>query len=336
MSVTIKDVAKEANVSISTVSRVLRNQGYFSEDTKRKVLKATKKLNYRVNTIGQSLRSKRTKVLGHVSIGGALSPFQAEIVKGIDYKAYEEGYQVIVCNTGWDKKLEREQIDILLERRVDGIILTNPASKENIEYLKDQKFPFVMVEDDFKVDGIDKVVIDNKKLVYKAVNYLFEQGHRKVVFVGRLSTSGIAEDRIAGYKLAHKDNNFELINDYILLGEDFDVASGKSLIHDFFSRDNSGVTAIVVTTDIMLLGVMQALYYLDKKIPDDISIMGLNDLLTPYLAPPVTSVAQPVMDMGKAAVELLLKRIEDPDMSSTIINLGTCLVERDTVKSIIT
>ncbi len=334
MSATIKDVAKEAGVSVSTVSRVLREEGYFSETAKRKVLKASKKINYRVNIIGKSLRSNSSMVLGHISKGGGKHFFGGELMKGIDEKAYEKGYHVILSHTSENGIREREQIDTLLERRVEGIIVANPVQRENIEYLKKQNTPFVMVENTVEIDGIDKVIVDNRKASYGAVSYLFEKGHKNIAFVGRNPLCGVSKSRLSGYKMAYIDSGLEFNEDLILLKNEYTFESGKMLIEEFFAKDRPKVTAIIVTTDIMLLGVMQALYYHNIKVPEDISLIGLNDLLTPYLTPPVTSIVQPVNDMGKAAVDLLVKRINEPAMSPTIVTLETNLFERETVKDI--
>lgn len=333
MSITIKDVAKKAGVSVSTTSRVLRNEGYFSKEAEKKVLKAAEDLNYRLNAIGKSLRSKKSTVIGHISRGGSLVPFSSEIIKGIDKRAHQSGYNVMVCNTNGDNELEKELINTLLERRVDGIIINNPVSRENIEYLKKQNTPFVMIEEPIAVNDVDKVVVDNKKIVYKAVSYLFDKGHRDIVFIGKKPIDLVSKNRLKGYKKAFANRGFKLNEDNIVLKDEYTFENGKKMIKEYFDKKNKA-TAMIIAGDILILGAMQQLYKLGINIPDDISIIGLNNLLTPFLAPALTSIAQPVFEMGMKSVELLLDRLNNPEMEAVKITLETVININDSVKVI--
>ena len=195
---TLKDVAKEAGVSVTMASRVLGNYGYFSEETKSKVLKAAEKLNYRPNIIARGLRVRETKAIG-VIISDVLSFFFTTLVRGIEDVANQSGYSVILCNSDEDPKKERSYLSALYERGVDGLIVS--PSTGNYSYLKKLSrggMPLVLVDRKIRGLAVPTVIVDNEAGSYEAVNYLISSGHRRIGIITGLKGVMTSEERLAG------------------------------------------------------------------------------------------------------------------------------------------
>ncbi len=348
--VNIKDVAKKADVSVSTASRVLRSEGYFSEEAEKKVKKAAKDLNYRVNYIGKSLKSKKSKVIGHLSFGSYSSPLFERIASGINNEAYKNDYQIMTASPVPDSPISTadvvNHIDILLGRQIDGLILVSPHYKHMnkiIEILSKEDVPSVIVENPIGVKGMNKVIVNQKKGVSRAVNYLIEEGHRKIVYIGvknkqtepEYKDKNIQARRLQGYKIAMQKNALELNSKYIILEEDYSFESGKKAAKECFDNLQLDPTAILVTGEIMSMGVIQELYERNYRIPGDISIISTDDLFASYLYPPITSISQPFDDLGRKAVELILEQIDEKNKQVLKeIILEMTLVKRGSVKNI--
>lgn len=312
--VTIKEIAKKAGVSVGTVSKVLNYDETVSEINKNKVIRTIKELNYRPNRIARSLSKGRTKNVGFI-IPDIANPFFPELVRGASDVLISEGYYVFLCSSDNDPAKEDLYIDDLISMWIDGIIIA-PSDTENrdISIFNKVISPFVVVDREIKELDVDLVIINNKKGSYSAVNYLIDNGHKKIVVLTGPKHTKTAQNRFIGWKKAMEENN--LFREEFSFWGNFSIDSGYEMMKKVF--DSLGlVDAVFACNDLIALGAMQAIEEKKYKIPDDISIVGFDDIyLSRFLKPPLTTVKQPICEMGKMAAEILLDRINGSKSSS--------------------
>ncbi|MCJ8014561.1 LacI family transcriptional regulator [Paenibacillus sp. KQZ6P-2] len=328
---TIKDVAKAADVSVATVSRVLHNLAGYSDQTKQKVLKAVEELGYQPNAIARGLINKRTQTIG-VLFPDVSSSFSSDLLHGIEDVANDRGFSVIVCNTAEDGKRTMKYLQVLREKQVDGIVFTSEFLKE--EYylaLKEMRVPVVLVNTQSHKHMIPYVKVDDRQAAYQATEYLIQNGHREIAMISDTPVDRIAGiPRIEGYKQALADNGIEYNEARVAYG-DFGLESGRKAIEKLLA-EAPPFTALFAASDEMAIGAMGVALERGIRIPDDISIIGYDDLsISRMIYPPLTTIHQPLTAMGRLASEKLIALIEDSsEVSSTIVNHQ--LVERKTVR----
>jgi LacI family transcriptional regulator len=311
--VTIKDVARIAHVSNTTVSRALNNQSRIRNETKERILSIAKELNYRPDFIARSLVMKRTNTLGLV-ITTIANPFYTELAQGIEATARKLGYNIILCSTQSDLSTERLDIDMLRSKGVDGIILTSAHMGDpNIVELAEEGFPIVLVNRrtyDSMVKGlVDYVGIDNIQGGFWAVEHLIKLGHRRIGIIGGSSESSVGFERLEGGKRALTAYGLKQIDDYFLEG-DFLKESGYRGGMKFIKMADPP-TAIFAANDYMALGTYQAVMEEGLKVPEEIAIVGFNDIeFTSMKGVELTTIGQKKYEMGALSVENLVERIE--------------------------
>jgi DNA-binding LacI/PurR family transcriptional regulator len=318
---TIKDVAEKAGVSTTTVLRVLHNNGYVSKETRAKVLEAIDLTGYHFNMIAHSLKKNVTRVIGHIIVGHYFNPFFARVAYSVESAANKKGYHVISYFSYGDPKREAEAVDLFISRRVEGIIFTTPLKEENIYKVMSSNIPVVMIERPLKIPVGDYVLVDNFSGVYEAVKYLISMGHKKIGFIGvnpnrnSIISSDVEAERFDGYRQAMLDSELEIEPELIKLSSDYTVEEGFQLGKELLSLKDFP-SAIFVTSDITATGIMQAIYEERLRVPEDISIVGFDDALAMYTAPPLTTVAQPFEEMGEVAINLIIDRLRDKNIES--------------------
>ncbi|ACL71047.1 LacI family DNA-binding transcriptional regulator [Halothermothrix orenii] len=335
MAVTIKDIARAAGVSKTTVSRALNNKGRISPETREKILKIAAKMNYRHNKIATSLRSNKSMVIGLIFPGFMAGHFYSEIFHGIEAYCTEKGFGVLIgCSDGLAQK-EEEIIKLLQERRVDGIIIA-PTHGVDLDYyhqFKKEKLPFIFI--DKYIPGIeaDRIVVDNKKGAYLAVTHLIERGHKKIALLsGPEYPCTTIEGRLEGYLKALEDNGLTYRK---IIKTDKNVynqrESGYKATKEFI-KDNDGVTAIFAINDSVAIGAMRAIREAGLRVPQDMAIVGFNDDdISLYIENSLTTISVPKYKLGEKAAQLILERIEgQADTGQRIITLEPDLVVRDT------
>jgi len=318
--ITIKDVAKEVNVSVTTVSRVLNNKPDVSEDTKRKVEKAIKKLGYNPSGIARGLVLQKTNSIGLI-IPDVSNPFFPEVIKGIERKAKEAGYSLIFYNTNNDKKEEKEAITLLRSKQVDGIILSlSIENKAVLRELEKEKYPIVQIDREVKDSIYPAITIDNKKSAYIATEYLIKMGHREIGHItGDLSTE-TAIDRLNGFKLALMKNNISYKEEWIIEG-DYSRETGKKQMGKIIKMVNRP-TALFFANDLMAFGAYEAINKYNYKIPEDFSIIGHDNIeITSFVKPGLTTMDQPKYRLGQIAVEKLVDMIENKNNNILFENI---------------
>jgi DNA-binding LacI/PurR family transcriptional regulator len=325
----MKDVAKEANVSPSTVSRVIAGSDRISEETKKKVNDAIERLNYHPNIAARSLTNKMTKVIGIVLPSEAehlfKNPFFIYVMTGISKYAQESGYYIMYTFF----KTEEEKLSAIQNyvnsNLVDGIILTTVHSKDQcIKYLQEKDFPFVVIgrpEDTKNVLWVDN---DNFQAMYNVLRKLFMKGHREIAFIGAKSELNVSKDRLSGYKQAHKTNGFDIDEKSILEVEDFREDLGYNAMKKILNERKP--TAVVCTDDLLAFGASS---YLVEKNIKGISIVGFNNIpLAEYQKPALTSVDINAKELGYYAAKMLVDKLEKDIMNRHYI-IETNLIERE-------
>lgn len=314
MAVTIKDIAKEAGVSKSTVSRALNNQSRISPETKKKILEIAKKMNYRHNKLATSLRSNKSMVIGLIFPGFMAGHFYAEIFHGIESYCTEQGFGVLIGSSYGLSDKEEELIKILQERRVDGIISapTRGVDLELYKQLQKENVPFIFIDKYLPEIKADQIVIDNKYGAYLAVKHLIERGHRRIAFLsGPEYPCTTIEERFLGYESALSENGISYRK---VIKTDNNVynqrESGYKAVKGFLQTSEE-VTAIFAINDSIAIGAIRAIKESGLKILEDIALVGFNDDdISSYFEKSLTTVSVPKFEMGRKAAQLLINRIK--------------------------
>ncbi len=334
--ITLKDVAKEAGVSTTIVSRVLNNYGSFSQATKAGVLKAVEKLDYKPDAIARSLKTKQTKAIG-VVISDVVTLFFTNLIRGVEDIANLSGYSVILCNSDEDHVKERNYLSALYERGVDGLIIS--PSRGNDAYLKKLArggIPLVIVDRKIRGLRVPTVTVDNETGVYEAVSYLIRLGHRRIGIITGLKGVFTSEARFAGYKRALEEYHLPLNPELIISGE-YRREKAKKAAEKFLKMNNPP-TALFVSNEPMTNGALLALRENKVKIPEEISIIGFDDpAWAPLTNPALTTVSQPSYAIGTLGCQALLERTRESSrdqISSEDIVLKTNLIIRESCREV--
>jgi DNA-binding LacI/PurR family transcriptional regulator len=331
---TVADVAKHAEVSVSTAARVLSGTGYASDETRRRVLEAAKELGYVPNQIARSLRTNRTRLIG-LLIGDVENSFYSVIARHVESVAKDAGYHVVLCNSDDDPEIEREYLKLLEGMRVDALIVT-PTSKNRRQLAQLIDQGMVIVQVDRRVEGLgaDAIVVDNEAGAASAVEHLIGAGHQLIgILTGEL-TVPTARGRLAGYERALADHGIELRPELVRSGSfhrEHAIEDATALIDA-----TPTPTAIFAANNILAEGALVALGQRGLKVPRDVSVVAFDDVeWMSMVEPPLTTVRQPTKDMARGAAELVLRRLSEgtADQPSTMV-FRTELVERGSVAPI--
>ena len=333
MNPTIKDVAELVGVHPSTVSRVINDDSRISEKTREKVFLIIKKLGYTPNAIARGLKTKRTHTLGML-IPDITNPFFAEIARGVEDAANKNDFNIILCNTDDRLKKERTYLEILRGKRVDGLILGTAHIKDkSILELEKNNFPYILVSRN--IEELDKncVIVDDEAGGIMATEYLIKLGHRRIAHITGPLKIRSALNRLKGYKLALKKYGIEYRDE--LVGEgDFRIKGGYQVMKRFLKLAEPP-TAIFAANDLLALGAMQAIQKKNFHIPEDFSVIGFNDIeLASFVYPPLTTIRQPMLEMGALAVKMLIKIIEEGEFNQGKVILKPELIVRESCKKI--
>ncbi|RKD21522.1 transcriptional regulator, LacI family [Caminicella sporogenes DSM 14501] len=314
MAVTIKDIAKAAGVSRATVSRVLNDSGYVREETRQKVLKAIKELNYTPSAIARSLSTSRTNTIG-VIVPEINNPFFGEIIKGISQVADEHNLNIILCNTDDNKEKELKALKLLKQQRIEGIIITPtyPEDEFNREYLSSLEnlgIPIVLLDGHVEYFNFSGVFIDHIKGAYDAATALIEAGHRKIAIITGYMNSRPARERLIGYKKALEINNIPVEEKYIFYG-DYTHETAYNITKEILNMKDRP-TAIFVMSNMMILGCMKAFYEENIRVPEDMAIIGFDkiDVLN-IIGMNISFVNGPTIEMGKMGMKILIESLNN-------------------------
>ncbi|QGP93079.1 HTH-type transcriptional regulator DegA [Neomoorella glycerini] len=327
---TIYDVAKKAGVSISTVSRVLNNSSRVKESNRERVLQAIEELGYERNLLAAALMKKNTHTLGLI-IADIANPFYAEIARAVEDKAAENHFNVIVCNTDNNLKKEAAYIAILRQKRIDGIIFTTPEiNNNNIKklYQEQPDFPMVLIGSRIEGCAIDTVLVNNYLGTTEAMKYLTSLGHKRIGFIYGLPTTLSSRERLAGYHHYLAENGMKR-DSKLILGGAFKIENGYQKAKELLQLENPP-TAIFAANDLIAIGALETAREMGIEVPNELSILGYDNInLSTITYPKLTTVAQPMMEMGARAAEMVIERIHGRRSSPEVVTLLPRLVVRD-------
>ncbi|MCX7653078.1 MAG: LacI family transcriptional regulator [Fervidobacterium sp.] len=331
---TIKDVAKRAGVSISTVSYVLNNTGKISEETKEKVLKAAQELNYIPNNFAKRLKRQQYDLVALV-VHEIKGPFYDALVRGIQDVLHSFGYNLLIYCTLENRK---EDVDKFLRTDiVGGLIIMTPAVKnENILKWANQ-FKIVTLDRALKDQRVKSVRVNNEKGAYEVVKYLHELGHSKIGFMKGSKDSLDARERFRGFTRAMGELKLEVNDNWIFEGN-FTEESGYEIIRSYLKRNKKRKlpTALFCSNDEMAIGALKAFKEFNISVPDDISIVGFDDIeLASYVHPTLTTVRRPMYQLGSIAAHILLSLLTDKNEGLSNVVLDVELVIRESAKKLI-
>ncbi len=331
--VTIRDVARLAGVSVTTVSHVLNETRYVEPETEGRVRRAVEQLGYRPNLLARSLRRRETATIG-LLIPDNSNPFFAEVARVIEDAGFTAGYSVILCNSDLSEEKQARYIDVLLAKQIDGLILISSGfGPARLERIRSERVPVVIVDRELGDVPVDQVIVDNDQGGCFAGAYLARLGHRRIGCITGPSDITPSAGRLTGFRRALSDAGVELTPDATVRG-DGRYASGGEAMDELLRRD-LGLTAVFAHNDLMAIGALGALRRAGLRAPEDVSIIGFDDILqAAAMAPALTTIAQPVTELGQVSIRLLLDQIAQRTEQPSRVVLPTTLIERESCRTI--
>lgn len=338
--VTLKEIAEQLNISVTTVSKALKDYPDVSKKTRGLVRELAKTLNYKPNTFAVNLRTRESKTIGLI-IPVIVHHFFSSVIKGIISQAEKKGYLVIILQSNESYELEKKQIDLLLSQRVDGIIISlanGTADFGHLNEVMNQEKPLVMFDKIAKLVKCSKIIIDDRKAAYTATQHLIDSGCQRIAhFRGALLPQN-SIDRFLGYKKALLENNISYDPSLVYICEcgDMSFEEGKKNAKQLL-KDHDDVDGIFINTDLVAIGAMTEFNKQGVKIPEDISIVGFSNwFMSSVISPTLTTIDQPGYKMGKIAFKQLYKEIKaiknKKPKAPKIITLETELISRESTR----
>ncbi|MCE7792038.1 LacI family transcriptional regulator [Salipaludibacillus sp. CUR1] len=331
---TIKDIAKAAGVSVTTVSRALNGYGDVNEKTRKHIEETAKKLNYSPNAVARSLVMNKSQTIGllvsELNRSGAKDMFTYEVMCGINDAASDVGYDLILFSTNTVKQKQKSYTQLCRERQVEGVIMQ--GIKKDDPYIKeviDSNIPCVFVDVEIEGENVGFVTTDNVFGAQMAVKHLINLGHRHIAMVNGHDKAEVSQKRLKGYMKELEEAELPVKEDYVLNGG-FLESEAESAAYDFL-KTNRQVTAVFSASDLMALGVMRAARRLELNIPEDLSIVGFDDIvLSQYTSPPLTTIGQDKYQMGYEAAKLLTSMLTGKNSPQKKAVLDNRLLLRET------
>jgi len=332
MSITIKDVAKKANVSISTVSRVINDSKPVSDDIKMRVVKVIEELGYKPNPVARSLVTKKSRLIG-VLIPDISDPYIAELLNAIEEVAKTYDYDIILCNSYGSLESEEHYMHLLQTKQVEGMLfLTYRLKKEHKEFFEASQMPVVMINRDASELNLSSVSVNNYDAVHEMATKLFNDGHESIALIRNGKDSDVfGPSQLEGFEKAHKDFGKTFDKKMIFDGK-FQIDQAYDIVTKLI-EEKSVPSAIIATTDSMAVGAINSLVDHGYKVPEDVSVTGFYDTkIAELYRPQLTTIHQPIYDIGAIAIRLLIKQINGEEKERTHFYLPHQLIERDSTK----
>lgn len=339
--VTLKQIAEELGISITTVSKALKEYPDVSKKTRKLVRETASLLNYKPNSFAVNLRTRESKTIGLI-IPEIVHHFFSSVIKGIISQAEKKGYLVITLQSNESYELEKKQIDLLLSKRVDGILISlanETADYKHFTEIIEQETPLVMFDKIAKVVKCSKVIIDDRKAAYKATAYLIKIGCKRIAhFRGPLLPQN-SIDRFLGYKQALADHDLPYDSSLVYLLDDMSFEEGKFYANQLI-KDHKDVDGIFINTDLVAIGAITEFNKKGVKVPEQINVVGFSNWsMASVISPSLTTINQPGFEMGKKAFKILYKEIRDKKNKKIVsykdVVLDTTLIIRESTKKII-
>lgn len=327
------DIARAAGVSLATVGRVLHKSGYVSAENRARIERLIQEAGYVPNKIAQGLKSRHSNLIGHLVVFNPNMLF-AKISLAVNTSALEHGFHVLTMTSHQQLNEEEAQVQELIGHRVDGVIITSNVriSKALIQKLVGLKIPVVMIERTYALPHVDRIRVDDRQGSSEAVQHIIAKGHRRIGFIGMQLAHEVERLRYQGYCDALKRAGLALAEDLTCFVPEYSVEAGREAM-DAFSGLAQPPTAVFATSDLFTCGVMQSLNQQGKRVPEDLSLVGYDDTLSSMLAPPITSIGLSLDAIGQHAIDLILRRMDNPQASARSVKVKTVLIDRGSVRS---
>ena len=328
---TIKDVAKQAGVSTSTVSHVLNATRFVSNEMKEKVTRAVEALDYRPSSIARSLKVNKTGTIGML-VNTSTNPFYAEVVHGVERRCFERGYTLFLCNTEGSLHRMEANLKALEEKRVDGLLLMCSETGNDLFdlFTTYKNTPIVVTDWGPPSSNMDRIQDNSPHGAALATEHLIENGHTDIGCLTGPLNKQISVERLDGFTRTMGKAGLPICSDWILEG-DFGCEGGIAAIKALLALPKRP-TALFVCNDMMAMGVFSEASRAGLTLPRDLSIVGYDDIfISRYMTPPLTTVHQPKSKLGALAVDTLLDRITRPHEGGSVIRIEPHLVRRDSV-----
>ncbi|TVY08470.1 LacI family DNA-binding transcriptional regulator [Paenibacillus cremeus] len=309
MKPTIYDVAEAAGVSIATVSKVINGTGRISDKTRKHVLDVMEELKYKPSMVASALTGKSTFTIG-LTIPDLANPFFAEIARAVEDRGHEYGFNVFICSTDNDPEKEVKYFSLLTQKRVDGIIIASRTQKDQfLKRLIQHQIPIAMIAREMPTLAVDTVMVDDFLGGYQAGSHLIELGHRRIAMIAEDMSEMSSRERVRGCRQAMLDAKVEPDEALIVVGG-FAVESGKAAMDRLLEQDHKP-TAVFACNDVLAIGAIQSARQHGLQVPKELSVIGFdNTVLATIVDPPLTTIAQPIQDIGRQVVDLLVEEIK--------------------------
>jgi len=330
---TIIDVARMANVSIATVSRVLNEPHKVREETRRQVYQAMTLCNYKYNALARGFATKRSHIIGLI-IPTVTNPIFAESVRGVQDYVEASGYRVVLGNSDYSLEKEKKLIQVFREMQVDALIITTTGlNGRHLKELVEEKFPLVLLYSTVRRGPLSCVGIDNFRGGYRATAHIVSFGHRRIAMLaGDFSFSDKSFHRWHGYRKCLRDHGIAY-DSKLLVQTTYALESGMRAVKQLM-QTKSPPTAIFCSNDFLAIGVLEGARELGLSIPENLSVVGFDDMpMMAFFRPGLDTIRQPAYDMGKIGSEVVLRRIDNPDEKPVHRILDIQLIVRQSVRS---
>ncbi len=341
---TMADVAERAGVSPATVARVLYANGYVSAEKRAIVRAALEATGYRPNVMARALRTAKSFTFGMVVSESRLNAFHSSVARAVQAEALKHGYTVFTLNNGGSQEIEQQGVQRFLDQHVDAVIFCAAIDPDNVRAIADSGTPLVQIErESLKAGGFS--LVDPTPGIAEAIKHLHELGHVRIAYIGgepppwRLASpksKSVETQRAESFRRSMKSAGLDAPDALVRLGpyctKGADRQPGRTMMHEVLAlRDKP--TAVIVGSDLLAAGALQALHESGVRVPDDMSVIGYDDTLAEILTPPLTSIAQPIAELGRNAVTLALEAMAEPSAPARRIVVPTRLVLRHSVAS---
>lgn len=327
---TMKDIARIAKVSTSTVSHVINNSRFVSDEIREKVMCVVKELNYTPSALARSLKVKETKTIG-LLVTATDNPFFAEVVSGVEQYCHQHHYNLILSSTAGNKDRLLNNLQTLVQKQVDGLLLMCADARFQIGRDLNLPLPFVIMDWWPTDQSADKIFENSEYGGYLATKTLINYGHRHIAIITGNLKKSLAQNRLAGYQKALTEANIPL-NPAWIIEENFDIEGGISGMQKVLNL-TPRPTAVFACNDSIALGAYQTLWRQGLRVPQDMSVIGYDNIhLAQYMSPPLSTINQPKAELGKLAVETLLQRIKNPQENYRTLLLEPEIIERESIQ----
>ncbi|RTY85813.1 LacI family DNA-binding transcriptional regulator [Flavobacterium sp. RSP15] len=333
--ITLKEIATKLGISITTVSKALKNYPDVSEKTKKAVIELAQQLHYTPNSFAVNLRTKESKTIGLI-IPEVVHHFFSNVVNAIINEAEKNGYLVIILQSNETLALEKKQVELLINKRVDGIIMSLSNESNNDDHIKEiinRNIPFVMFDKIAKLSKCSKVIIDDQKAAFNAVQHLIDNGCRKIAHIRGPLNPQNSIDRYIGYKKALEKNNIPFDTKLVFTCENVTFEEGRDFAKQII-EEHADIDGIFAITDLVAVGVLA--YFNENKInvPEQVAVIGFSNwFISQVLTPKLSTVDQPSHEMGIESFNLLLEEMnchkEGIPFIPRIIELETSIIVRE-------